>query len=214
MKLNADYKVLEAARLALSTIALEESVRLQMEVYGLSPERIQKGQSLVAKALDCQRKQAVLYDAQWSLSQQLNAQLGALEAQFKEHAWVARSAFRKQPDVLHVLKIRRFANHGWPSIRQAAYFYARVEELELNFQPFGISKKELEQASASIMQAMGMKEERMRKKGMAENCTQEKKADFKALRQWVLDFRAISRLTFKDNPQMLEMFGILVPSGV
>lgn len=214
MKLNTDHKVLEAAQLALSTVALEESVRLAMENYGLSPERKQKGQSLIDKALACQRKQQTLYDAQWSLSQQLNAQLGAMEAQFKEHAWVARSAFRKQPDILHALKIKRFADHGWPIVRQATYFYARIAEMELNFQPFGISRKELEQATAWVKEVVRMKEERTRRKGMAESCTQEKKAAFKALRLWVMEFRAIARLTFRDNPQMLEMFGILVPSGV
>ncbi|MDF9795122.1 hypothetical protein OKW21_000385 [Catalinimonas alkaloidigena] len=214
MKLNAEHKVLEAAQLALSTMELEESIRLQMEAYGLSPKKKHQGQSLVDKALEYQKKHKVLYDAQWSLSQQLNAQLGTLEAQFKEHAWVARTAFRKQPEVLHALKIKRFANHGWACMRQAAYFYARIEEMELNFQPFGVSKKELEQATASIHQAMQMKEERTRRKGIAESCTQEKKAAFKALRLWVMEFRAIARLTFRDNPQMLEMFSILVPSKV
>ncbi|MEK6481615.1 hypothetical protein WJR50_28990 [Catalinimonas sp. 4WD22] len=213
MKLNAEHRVLEAAQLALSSMK-EERVKLQMEAYGLSPERKQKGQSLIDKVLECQKKHKALYDAQWSLSQQLNAQLGMLEVQFKEHAWVARTAFRKQPEVLHALKIKRFADHGWAIVRQAAYFYARIAEMELNFQPFGISKKELEQATASVDQAMRMKEERIRRKGMAESCTEEKNAAFKALRLWVMEFRAIARLTFRDNPQMLEMFGILVPSGV
>ncbi len=214
MKLNSETAVLEATRLALSAMALEESVRLQMEAHGLTPPRRQKGITLLDIALGCQKNQVTIYDAQWSLSQQLNAQMDAQEVQFKEHVRVVRSAFRKQPEVEHSLKIKRFAERGWPIVRQAAYFYAHVLEQELNLQPYGISKKELEQAAASVNALLAMKEERTRKKGLAESCTQQKKAAFRELRQWVSEFRITARMAYRDNPQMLEMFGILVPTGV
>lgn len=191
----------------------QESVRLMMEAYGLTPERKQKGESLIEKAKSCHKNQVNLYDAQWSLSQQLNAQMDAVQAQFKEHGNVCRTALRRDPALLYSLKINRFAKEGWPCIRQAANFYTRVLEQQLNLQLYGISKKELEQASALVNSVLAMKEERTQKKGMAESCTQQKNAALKALRQWVSEFKTTARMAYREDPQMLEAFGILVPSS-
>lgn len=214
MNLKSESSVLDAAQLALSGTVREESVRLQMEPYGLTPAFQQQGNTLIEKAKGCQSRQVSLYDEQWSLSQQLNAELDAVHGLFKEHAKVTRMALRKEPDLLHSLKIERFVKQAWPLVRQAEYFYGRVLAQELNLQPYGISKKEVEQASAAVSRLLELKETRTHKKGLAENCTQEKNAAFKELRDWVSRFRAIARLAFKDNPQMLEMFGIQVLSKV
>ncbi len=211
MDSKSDSSVLETALLAISGME-QESIRLMMEAYGLTPERKQQGESLIDKAKSCQKDQVALYDAQWSLSQQLNAQMDAVQAQFKEHANVCRTALRREPTLLYSLKINRFAKEGWPCIRQAAYFYAKVSEQELNLQPYGVSKKELEQASASVNSLLAMKGERTQKKGMAESCTQQKNAAFKALRQWISEFRTTAHMAYRDDPQMLEGFGIVVPT--
>ncbi|WPP48657.1 hypothetical protein [Catalinimonas niigatensis] len=214
MKLDTELKIMEAALLALSGTQQEVGVGVQMEGFGLTPIFRQKGNDLVNKVKDCQSRHTNLYNEQWSLSQQLNAELDATHTQFKEHAKVARTAFRKEPEVLHALKIELFVKQAWPLVRQADYFYTQVLKQELNLQPFGVSKKEVEQASASVTKLLEMKEARMRKKALAENCTQEKNAAYKELRGWVSDFRTMARLAFKNNPQMLEMFGIQVLSKV
>lgn len=214
MNLKSESSVLEAAQLAVSATEREESVRLQMETYGLTPAFRQKGSSLIDKARSCQASQVSLYNEQWSLSQQLNAELDAVHTQFKEHTKVIRIAYRKDAGLLHSLKIDRFAKQAWPLVRQAEYFYTRVLEQELNLQPFGVSRKELEQAQALVAKLLDMKETRTRKKGMAENCTQEKNAAFKELRSWIAKFRMIARLAFKDHPQMLEIFGMPVVAKV
>ncbi len=214
MKLDTELKIMEAVQLALSGTQQEVGVGLQMEVFGLTPVFRQKGNDLMNKVKDCQDRHTNLYNEQWSLSQQLNAELDATHTQFKEHAKVARTAFRKEPDVLHALRIELFVKQAWPLVQQADYFYTQVLKQELNLQPYGVSKKELEQSSTSVRQLLEMKEARMRKKALAESCTQEKNAAFKELRDWVSDFRAMARLAFKDNPQMLEMFGIRVLSKV
>lgn len=214
MRLDTESKIMEAAQLAMSGTGRQESVGLQMEVYGFTPEFKQKGISLIDKAKSCQIMQTGLYDEQWSLSQQLNAELDAVHTQFKEHVKVARIAFRKDDGLLHSLKIDRFVKQAWPLVRQAEYFYTRVLEQELNLQPYGVSKKELEQAQASVARLLEMKENRTHKKGLAENCTQEKNAAFKELRKWVTAFRMMARLAFKDHPQMMEVFGMPVHTGV
>ncbi len=57
-----------------------------------------------------------------------------------------------------------------------------------------------------------MKDQRLKKKADAENTTQTRNESLKALRKWLTEFHAAARLAFKDNPQMLEAFGIKVKS--
>ncbi|MEK6479067.1 hypothetical protein WJR50_16085 [Catalinimonas sp. 4WD22] len=44
----------------------------------------------------------------------------------------------------------------------------------------------------------------------AENSTQEKNQVIKDLRAWYGEFRKLARIAFKDNPQVLESFGMVV----
>jgi len=57
-------------------------------------------------------------------------------------------------------------------------------------------------------------EDRLTKKGMAENSTEAKKKAVKVLKIWVQEFRSVARIAFKDTPQILEIFGIKVSSKV
>ena len=57
-----------------------------------------------------------------------------------------------------------------------------------------------------------MKADRAHRKGVAEDSTQEKRRAFEALRTWIIDFRRTARLAFRENPQLLGVFGIKVRS--
>ncbi|WKN33857.1 hypothetical protein PZB74_11030 [Porifericola rhodea] len=210
MRLNKDSNILEAADLVLSGMSREESLRQQLAAYGISEEKRQVLSSLYEEARTRLSAQQKCYDEQWSLSQQLKAQMEATQSRFKEHARVVRAAYRNEVDTLHLLKINRFERDGWPCINQAAYFYSRVQEQDINLQPYGVSRKELEQSRSAVKTLLGMKKDRSWQKAKAEHCTQEKNAAMKALREWLVEFRTIARLACKHNPQMLEMFGIRV----
>ena len=207
-------QVLETAQLAVNITEQEAPIRQKMEKYGFIPARMKEGKNLITRAIAAQRKKDSGYDSQLELAQQINAQLEAVQAQFKEHLRVARTAYRNDSTAQQILRIERIASRGWPCVRQAAYFYHKLQERKLSLQPFGVTAKEIQQATTDTTQLLVMRQERIRQKGLAENCTQEKNEAFRQLKKWVSEFRAVARIAFKDNPQMLEAFGGLVRSAV
>ena len=214
MKLDKDEKILDAALLAINSIEKEASVRQQMEAYGLTTERLGEGKNLLSNATYTRQQKDTCYNIQWELRQQINARLEAVQEQFGEHLRVARIAFRKEPTLLHTLRIERVAPKGWPSVRQAAHFYQQLQVHKLSLAGYQVSAKELERAASDTHELLSLRQERIRQKGLAESSTEAKNRAFQALRQWVSECRNIARLALKDNPQLLEGFGMTVRSGV
>lgn len=214
MELGNDEGTIEIAQLTLSILAQDKEVLRLMEAHGYTAEQTKKGNLLLNKAVDSRRQKDACYDLQWELGQQVNAQHTAVQAQFREHAKVARTAYRGEPNTVHTLRIERLEKNGWASIRQAAYFYHKLQERQLSLESFGVSNKELQQATTDITNLMVARQSRIRQKAKSESCTQAKKAAFRELREWVRQVRNTARLAFRKDPQMLEAFGVVVRATV
>ena len=214
MILAKDHEVLEAVELTVNTLEQDKSIRQRMEKHGFTNANVKEGRSLLTEAITAQRKKDHCYDTQYELAQQIKVQMEAVQAQFKDHLKVARTAYRNEPSVLHTLRIERIEQKGWPCVRQATYFYHKLQERNLSLEQFGVSIEDIQQATTDVTQLLVLKQGRTRQKGLAENCTEKKNEAFRQLRTWVSECRAVARIAFKDAPQMLEAFGILVRSGV
>lgn len=214
MQLDTDERILETALLTLHTLEHEKDILRAMKAHGFSADGTKAGKALVKKATNARREKDACYDAQWELGQQVNAQRTAAWAQFREHAKLARAAYRNEPNVLHTLRIERFERGGWAGIRQAAHFYHKVQERKLSLQTLGVSDQEIQQATTDITDLMVMRQARTRQKAKSEACTQAKNQAFRELRVWVMEVRGTARLAFRQNPQMLEAFGVMVRTTV
>ena len=214
MILAKDHEVLEAAELTVGLLEQDAPVRQQMEKYGFTKANVKEGKELLTQAINAQQKKDSSYDAQYELGQQIKAQLEAVQAQFKDHVKVARVAYRNEPTVLHTLRIERIGQKGWPSVRQASYFYHKLQERGLSLAAYGVSNEDVQRATQETTQLLVLRQGRIRQKGVAENYTQEKREAFRALRKWVRECRDVARIAFKDHPQRLEAFGMLVRSTV
>lgn len=203
----------EAANLAINNTERNPEMQQKMASYGISQKRIQAGKTLLQQAIMLHEVKEGHYEESWLLSQQLKTEMNATLAAFKEHVKVARLVFRHDPVVLHTLKINRIAGRRWEWPRQALHFYTRLEAHASVMAPFGISLEVLQQSKAAIEAILEQKEQRVKKKGEAENSTQERNEAIRALRSWLSEFHSIARIAFKDHPQMLEVFGIIVPSA-
>ena len=214
MQLDTDERILDAAELALHTLEQDKEVLRLMKAHGYPADGTKVGKGLVKNATNARRQKDVCYDTQWELGQQVNAQQTALWAQFREHAKLARMAYRNEPGTLHTLRIERFEKSKWPGVRQAAHFYHKMQERKLSLQTFGVSEQEIQQATTNITDLMVLRKMRTRQKAKSESCTQVKNNAIRELRQWVMDTRSAARFAFKKNPQMLEAFGIVVRAMV
>ena len=214
MLLDTDERILDAAQQTLHTLEQDKEVLKQMKAHGFPADGIKVGKTASQKATDARHQKDACYDAQWELGQQVNAQQTAVWALFREHAKLARTAYRNEPGVIHTLRIERFVRGGWPGVRQAAHFYHKMQERNLSLQTLGVSDQEIQQATTDITDLMVLRQMRTRQKAKSESCTQAKNKAVHELRVWVMEVRSTARLAFKKNPQMLEAFGVVVRATV
>lgn len=214
MQLDTDELVLDVAQLTLHTLEQEKELLQLMKAHGYSTEETKRGKTLVQKAIDARSQKDACYDVQWELGQQVNAQQSALRTQFREHAKLARTAYRNEPTTLHTLRIERFEKGRWAGVRQAAHFYHKLQERKLSLQALGVSAQEIQQATTDITDLMVLRQARIRQKAKSESCTQTKNKAIRELKDWVMEVRSTARFAFKKNPQMLEAFGVVVRASV
>ena len=106
------------------------------------------------------------------------------------------------------------AKRQWEGVRQAVHFYQVFQDRNLSLRSLGVSDKDIQQTAEAVEQLWRLKEERLRQKSDSEQGTQDRRQAHNALRRWIMDFRTIARVAFRDQPQRLEMFGIRVRSSV
>jgi hypothetical protein len=203
----------EMVRGIILNIQEDAGLQQKMSVWGFPPERIQEGSTLLQNAQQLHNNKDGQYYAWWQLSQQVQKDRETALQTFIDHVQVARLAFKKQPAILHQLKINKInRNRVWEWTVQAHRFYTLVSEHAPLMKKHGVLPEEIQQAKAGIEALLAMKDRSMRKKGEAESATQQRNATLDALRAWHVEFRAAARLAFKDTPQRLEAFGMKSPS--
>ncbi len=76
----------------------------------------------------------------------------------------------------------------------------------------GVKKEELEAELPKLEKLERMKEKQDVARGGAQIATKEKDELVDEMDGWLLDFYDIGRIACEDQPQYLEMMGIVVPS--
>ena len=212
MNIHRDQPLVDAVRLAINNGQGDPEALQLMAKYGFGPEQWQAGHALLQRAEQCFDQCNTLEHERWALSQQINEGLLSVNEQFKEHVQAARFAFRQQPSLLHSLEIDRLATRRWESVRQSAFFYRQLQDKKLSLQAYGVSPKAVQQAAAAVEELLHQREQRTHRSGRAQHGTQEKRAALTELRAWMVEFRGVARLAFRQQPQLLEIFGMKVPS--
>lgn len=212
MKLDSVAKIIEAARLAVNNTTKDPEVAKRMSQYGFPLERMQEGRELLEKVQELHLDQDNHYGERWQISNQINQTLETLRPLFLDHVTIARFAFRHDPGILHKLDIGNISSAKWTWVKQAHAFYLKVIAYADQIAPHGASQADLLQAKALLENVLELREDRILKKGEAEDSTESRNHASKVLKKWVSEFRASARLALKDHPQKLEAFGIKVPT--
>lgn len=214
MNFNKLNELIEATQLAIHNTQNNAAVQQQMEAYGMSAAELQSGKNLLRTLEQKHAQQTQLQDERWALSQQIDASLQAVGSTFKVHARLAQAAFRHDPSLIRSLRAERLDTRRWECVRQAAHFYQEFHKRKLSLTGIGVSAKEMQQAQQAVRELQRMKEARADKKGLAEQGTVERQQAQDQLRQWLVHFRAIARIAFRQQPQLLERFGMKVATTV
>ena len=212
MKTDSISGLLKATQLALSGLTEDKELQKQMSTYGFTSKKTQEGQNILGRvqAVTSTREQKAM--AMRRLSSQITQDGKTVLNAFRDHASIARAAFRQDPLALRELKISKLNQGTWSWVQQALDFYEQTPLHMAKLQQFGAVPEAFQQNQAAAQALFAMRARRLNQKGKAEHHTQEKHQAIRELRAWYGDFRRLARVAFRESPQLLETFGIVVRS--
>ncbi len=213
MKITTADKLIAAVKLVLRALGANQDLLKKMNAYGFTAQSLQQGTALLnAVQLTSETREQTSRDAR-HLSHQIKQDQQTVRTTFRDHVAIARTAFRPEPLVLQDLKIDKITPGRWAWTKQALDFYKEAPTQMARLQQFGAVPEAFQQNQAAVEALLDRKAQRLENKGKAEDFTQERNRRMKELRDWYGEFRRLAPLAFKENPQWLETFGIVVPSG-
>ena len=102
-----------------------------------------------------------------------------------------------------------------PWISAAIKFYEELDanpEILKNLEHLGLVETEVKNGLKMIQDVLSSYAFYTNLKGESQKTTQLKEASFDKLNAWMMDFYAVAKIAFKNNPQQIESFGIVVRS--
>lgn len=214
MNLYSNEGLSEAAQLIIDVLQEYPQAKERLEAVGFGNAQFQAGKKCVQAVNGHLTTRTQLEQERWSLSKQTNAGLEAMRDQLRMHRKAAFFALRDEPEQLYSLRIERLERGIWACVRQSLYFHQQILQQKISLEAQGISQKEIQEALKTATQLLQYKKTRFHLKGLRQQNTRELRQAVVALRAWVMEFRANARLAYRQQPQMLEMFGIQVKTSV
>ncbi len=118
---------------------------------------------------------------------------------------------RRLWDTLQLEGPRKTTIPGWLS--QTKAFYSNVHRVAAQMDQRGVSLSELTQTKEMLEAAAELRIKQAYKMGDKQSATEQKQLLKQKLDAWMSDFYYIVKFALKDDKQMLESLGIVVPSG-
>jgi hypothetical protein len=154
------------------------------------------------------------YSQKRSLAKQMAAAVKALKAMYMEHLTIARFAFRNVTYLQGQLELKGGRKTDWAGwVEQVGDFYTKAEALALPaLKKQGISAEEIAQGKAMAQALTAAYEDKKSTKGDAQLATKKRDEVLKTIDRWVSSFKKVAQVALQDDPQLLEVLGMVVPS--
>jgi hypothetical protein len=213
IKRTIDARLLRAKLLAANT-AKHPKVKKQMELFGYPAARMQELHNLIAQAEAFKDDKKDFYSQKRSLAKQMATEIKALKAMYKEHLTIARFAFRNDTYLQGQLELKGTRKTDWAGwLEQVGDFYTKAEALALSaLKKQGITPEELAQGKAMAQALTAAYEDKKSTKGDAQLATKKRDEVLTTIDRWVSSFKKVAQVALQDDPQLLEVLGIVVPS--
>jgi hypothetical protein len=205
------------AQLALKNAKENQEIRSRLAEFGYNDKRLAVGEQLYQKAYELYLQQTREYSDQYQATDAKENQRDQIHKIYMKHITLARLAFQKNSSVaasLDLFSRRKKAFTPW--LMQAKLFYANLlqnEEQKTALAEFGVTTEQLEEVQKMLSEIESIHNAQQKEKGEAQEATQERDDAFEKLDEWLSDFFTVARLALQDKSQLLEAFGIVVPSG-
>lgn len=212
MNLRSVQNLTQASWLAIHNTANDADTAKKLSAVGFNDKRLREIENLTKMVEDLENTKIASFHEGLRVSEQIEKEVQSLRPLFMDHVAGVRYAFRNEPALVRTFLPKPVAPNKWGWLPQARHMYTHITPYAEQLAMYGIALEDLEQAKASVEAIIRLREDRMLKKGIAEDCTDSRNQMVKQLKSLLKEFHAAAKLALKDNPQKLEAFGIRVRS--
>ena len=208
-------KLLMNSNTAISNAISDSRVNKAISLYGYTAERLQEGKLLHDNAQALSTRQVQKYGDKIGASQAMTVARQKVSAAYVPHVKIARIAMKNNKGAFQALELngkRKRANAA--RLSQAKTFYTNAianESYKTALANYGITEDKLEAALNLIKEAENARANYLKEKGEVQNATAKRNLAIEALDEWMSDFIAIARIALKEQSQLLEILGVVVP---
>ena len=204
------------AQNAISNALNQSVLKPYFDEYGYTEEKLREGEALYKIADERNRIQKKEYGDQFEATAELKLAKANAGKDYIRHLKVARIALGGDPGAANALQLsgeRKKSLSGW--ISQAKAFYANgLDDAKVMeaMGKFNITKEKMEAAQKLVLDCEVKYNKQLKEKGEAQTATKDRDKSLDELDAWMGEFTGIARIALEENPQYLEMLGIVEPS--
>lgn len=201
------------AQVAIENARSNAVIKEALGFVGYDDARMDAGKALYDNAEQKQIQQKKEYGEQYAATDALEASRAIANSVLMRHVKLARIALKNQRGLWQTLELegrRKRSYSGW--IKQAKVFYTNAldsEEIKAILVTMGITEQALTDGLAAVTDVESKLAQQLKEKGEAQEATRVRDEAFDDLDEWMDDFIAVCRIALEDQPQYLEMLGIV-----
>lgn len=206
-------QLLSDSNTAISNAINNAEVNQAIGLFGYSAEKLEAGKALLNQTQTLYTRQIQEYGDKSGASQRMTEAREKVNNVYIPHLKIARIAFKNDMGAFQGLELngrRKKANAS--ALAQAKVFYTNLQanpSYLTAMARFGISEANLTEALDLIRQAEEALAEFRKESGESQDATNQRDEAVAELEEWMSDFRAIARIALEDQPQMMEVVGIV-----
>jgi hypothetical protein len=212
---SLEQRLLKAS-IAINNALSREEIKVYLEKYGYTEERLNIGLNLLNEVKKLGEDKDKRYGNQYKASDEFEETFKEIQKSYSRFRRLARVAFRENAYVLRSLGLLiKTQNSLSGFLKQSRQFYNTArekEEILTGLAKFGVSKEELEVELPKLDHIERLKENQEYEKSTAQQSTKDRDEAIDKLDRWLLDFYEIARIALEEKPQYIEMLGIVEPS--
>ncbi|MEO1255190.1 MAG: hypothetical protein AAFY41_09945, partial [Bacteroidota bacterium] len=209
------------AKLINSSVAITNGksnaqINSEMALYSYSDAKMAEGEALLKDAQDKHEKQKQEYGEQYAATDALETAMFETNKQYMRHVKLARIAFEGDKEAINALQLqgrRKQTYTGW--INQSSIFYKNAlknDAIKAELVSMNIPEATLMAMEEKIKDVHDKLTEQLKEKGEAQKATEVRDNALEDLLDWMAKYKAVAKVAFEDDPQLIEILGIVEPS--
>ena len=189
-------------------------VKTNLFASGYAESRYTNGETMYTEAKEIIDNRTKINKKKLQASRKVRRKSAQFYEMFKDHRALARKAFRDNEELLSALGVsqpikRKFAS----KLEQGSQFYTTAIEytdVQEGLTPLGLTLDKLQVGLALVTELTKLNADQEDMKGELQRLTESRNKKLVDLYKWVDELLTVLEILYKDEPQTLEKFEVLV----